>query len=216
MGLFKTENHNHNHTHVSKDAAKELRKGNEALAEARKKEASAVSDQAYYNMKAEEVKAKAELDIVKEQERTKKYAIDLEAKSGAIEKLQELADTGTFDAYRKLTACRESESGFFSLGLKDNNGPKPSEKDIDTIISSFNYTKDSNELNKIVKYAIEKGYGDDLGKIETLVKLRAGEPEYDRLAEDIDRVLCPTYGNIFANIKEMYSKVFGMFTMKKK
>ena len=137
----------------SKDAAKELRKGNEALAEARKKEASAVSDQAYYNMKAEEVKAKAELDIVKEQERTKKYAIDLEAKSGAIEKLQELADTGTFDAYRKLTACRESESGFFSLGLKDNNGPKPSEKDIDTIISSFNYTKDSNELNKIVKYA---------------------------------------------------------------
>ena len=48
------------------------------------------------------------------------------------------------------------------------------------------------------------------------MKLRAGEPEYDRLAEDIDRALYPTYGNIFANIKEMYSKVFGMFTMKKK
>ena len=217
MGLFKTENHTHTHTHVSEDAAKQMRKGSEALAEAQKAAKSAAYSAertAELELKAEKVKLKA----VEEQERTKRYAVDQGVKSEAMEKLWELAETGTYAAYVRLVACRETEEGFFSLGLnlKDNAGPKPSEKDLATVILGFNYTKDINELDRIVKYAIQKCLNDDLLHIQSVIQTRAGEPEYERLAEEIDKHLNPTLGNIFDEVKKNFSKVFGVFSMKKR
>ena len=81
MALFKKENHEHLHTHVSKDAAKQIRKGQEAMAVAQKEQARAQRAQAdalEAQANALEAQAMAELKAVQEQEYTKRYIADQE------------------------------------------------------------------------------------------------------------------------------------------
>ena len=219
MALFKKENHEHLHTHVSKDAAKEIRKGQEAMAVAQKEQARAQRAQA----DALEAQALAELKAVQEQEYTKRYIADQELnreeRGKSVEEFKKLAELGTYEAYVKLVGYRdivEDEKGMFNFKLEDNSGARASEKDIAIILRGFNYTKDINEFQKIVKYAIQKSYMDDLRIFLDIVELNMDKPGYTSLHEEIDRVVNPTIGNVFSNIKKAYSELFNSFSLKKK
>lgn len=219
MALFKKENHEHLHTHISKDAAKEIRKGEEAMAVAQKEQARAQRAQA----DALEAQAMAELKAVQEQEYTKRYIADQELnreeRGKAIEEFKKLAELGTYEAYVKLVGYRdivENEKGMFNFKLEDNSGARASEKDIAIILRGFNYTKDINEFQKIVKYAIQKSYMDDLRIFLDIVELNLDKPGYTSLHEEIDRVVNPTIGNVFSNVKKAYSELFKSFSLKKK
>ena len=219
MALFKKENHEHLHTHVSKDAAKEIRKGQEAMAVAQKEQARAQRAQA----DALEAQAMAELKAVQEQEYTKRYIADQELnreeRGKSVEEFKKLAELGTYEAYVKLVGYRdivENEKGMFNFKLEDNSGARASEKDIAIILRGFNYTKDINEFQKIVKYAIQKSYMDDLRIFLDIVELNLDKPGYTSLHEEIDRVVNPTIGNVFSNIKKAYSELFNSFSLKKK
>lgn len=219
MALFKKENHEHLHTHVSKDAAKEIRKGQEAMAVAQKEQARAQRAQA----DALEAQAMAELKAVQEQEYTKRYIADQELnreeRGKSVEEFKKLAELGTYEAYVKLVGYRdivEDEKGMFNFKLEDNSGARASEKDIAIILRGFNYTKDINEFQKIVKYAIQKSYMDDLRIFLDIVELNMDKPGYTSLHEEIDRVVNPTIGNVFSNIKKAYSELFNSFSLKKK
>lgn len=219
MALFKKENHEHLHTHVSKDAAKEIRKGQEAMAVAQKEQARAQRAQA----EALEAQAEAELKAVQEQEYTKRYIADQELnreeRGKSVEEFKKLAELGTYEAYVKLVGYRdivENEKGMFNFKLEDNSGARASEKDIAIILRGFNYTKDINEFQKIVKYAIQKSYMDDLRIFLDIVELNMDKPGYTSLHEEIDRVVNPTIGNVFSNVKKAYSELFKSFSLKKK
>lgn len=219
MALFKKENHEHLHTHVSKDAAKEIRKGQEAMAVAQKEQARAQRAQA----DALEAQAMAELKAVQEQEYTKRYIADQELnreeRGKSVEEFKKLAELGTYEAYVKLVGYRdivENEKGMFNFKLEDNSGARASEKDIAIILRGFNYTKDINEFQKIVKYAIQKSYMDDLRIFLDIVELNMDKPGYTSLHEEIDRVVNPTIGNVFSNVKKAYSELFKSFSLKKK
>ena len=219
MALFKKENHEHLHTHVSKDAAKQIRKGQEAMAVAQKEQARAQRAQA----DALEAQAMAELKAVQEQEYTKRYIADQELnreeRGKSVEEFKKLAELGTYEAYVKLVGYRDivqNEKGMFDFKLEDKSGARASEKDIAIILRGFNYTKDINEFQKIVKYAIQKSYMDDLRIFLDIVKLNMDKPGYTSLHEEIDRVVNPTIGNIFSNIKNAYSELFKSFSLKKK
>lgn len=219
MALFKKENHEHLHTHVSKDAAKEIRKGQEAMAVAQKEQARAQRAQA----DALEAQAMAELKAVQEQEYTKRYIADQELnreeRGKSVEEFKKLAELGTYEAYVKLVGYRdivENEKGMFNFKLEDNSGARASEKDIAIILRGFNYTKDINEFQKIVKYAIQKSYMDDLRIFLDIVELNLDKPGYTSLHEEIDRVVNPTIGNVFSNVKKAYSELFKSFSLKKK
>ena len=219
MALFKKENHEHLHTHVSKDAAKEIRKGQEAMAVAQKEQARAQRAQA----EALEAQAEAEFKAVQEQEYTKRYIADQELnreeRGKSVEEFKKLAELGTYEAYVKLVGYRdivENEKGMFNFKLEDNSGARASEKDIAIILRGFNYTKDINEFKKIVKYAIQKSYMDDLRIFLDIVELNLDKPGYTSLHEEIDRVVNPTIGNVFSNVKKAYSELFKSFSLKKK
>lgn len=219
MALFKKENHEHLHTHVSKDAAKEIRKGQEAMAVAQKEQARAQRAQA----DALEAQAMAELKAVQEQEYTKRYIADQELnreeRGKSVEEFKKLAELGTYEAYVKLVGYRdivENEKGMFNFKLEDKSGARASEKDIAIILRGFNYTKDINEFQKIVKYAIQKSYMDDLRVFLDIVEVNMDKPGYASLHEEIDRVVNPTVGNIFSNIKKAYSELFNSLSLKKK
>lgn len=219
MALFKKENHEHLHTHVSKDAAKEIRKGQEAMAVAQKEQARAQRAQA----EALEAQAEAELKAVQEQEYTKRYIADQELnreeRGKSVEEFKKLAELGTYEAYVKLVGYRdivENEKGMFNFKLEDKSGARASEKDIAIILRGFNYTKDINEFQKIVKYAIQKSYMDDLRIFLDIVELNMDKPGYTSLHEEIDRVVNPTIGNVFSNVKKAYSELFKSFSLKKK
>ena len=219
MALFKKENHEHLHTHVSKDAAKEIRKGQEAMAVAQKEQARAQRAQA----EALEAQAEAELKAVQEQEYTKRYIADQELnreeRGKSVEEFKKLAELGTYEAYVKLVGYRdivENEKGMFNFKLEDKSGARASEKDIAIILRGFNYTKDINEFQKIVKYAIQKSYMDDLRIFLDIVELNMDKPGYTSLHEEIDRVVNPTIGNVFSNVKKAYSELFKSLSLKKK
>lgn len=219
MALFKKENHEHLHTHVSKDAAKEIRKGQEAMAVAQKEQARAQRAQA----EALEAQAEAEFKAVQEQEYTKRYIADQELnreeRGKSVEEFKKLAELGTYEAYIKLVGYRDivqNEKGMFDFKLEDKSGARASEKDIAIILRGFNYTKDINEFQKIVKYAIQKSYMDDLRIFLDIVKFNMGKPGYANLHEEIDRVVNPTIGNVFSNVKKAYSELFKSFSLKKK
>lgn len=219
MALFKKENHEHLHTHVSKDAAKEIRKGQEAMAVAQKEQARAQRAQA----EALEAQAEAEFKAVQEQEYTKRYIADQELnreeRGKSVEEFKKLAELGTYEAYVKLVGYRdivENEKGMFNFKLEDNSGARASEKDIAIILRGFNYTKDINEFQKIVKYAIQKSYMDDLRIFLDIVELNLDKPGYTSLHEEIDRVVNPTIGNVFSNVKKAYSELFKSLSFKKK
>lgn len=219
MALFKKENHEHLHTHVSKDAAKEIRKGQEAMAVAQKEQARAQRAQA----EALEAQAEAELKAVQEQEYTKRYIADQELnreeRGKSVEEFKKLAELGTYEAYVKLVGYRdivENEKGMFNFKLEDKSGARASEKDIAIILRGFNYTKDINEFQKIVKYAIQKSYMDDLRIFLDIVELNMDKPGYTSLHKEIDRVVNPTIGNVFSNVKKAYSELFKSFSLKKK
>lgn len=219
MALFKKENHEHLHTHVSKDAAKEIRKGQEAMAVAQKEQARAQRAQA----EALEAQAEAEFKAVQEQEYTKRYIADQELnreeRGKSVEEFKKLAELGTYEAYIKLVGYRDivqNEKGMFDFKLEDKSGARASEKDIAIILRGFNYTKDINEFQKIVKYAIQKSYMDDLRIFLDIVKFNMGKPGYASLHEEIDRVVNPTLGNVFSNVKKAYSELFKSFSLKKK
>ena len=226
MALFKKENHEHLHTHVSKDAAKEIRKGQEAMAVAQKEQARAQRAQAdalEAQANALEAQAMAELKAVQEQEYTKRYIADQELnreeRGKSVEEFKKLAELGTYEAYVKLVGYRdivENEKGMFNFKLEDNSGARASEKDIAIILRGFNYTKDINEFQKIVKYAIQKSYMDDLRIFLDIVELNLDKPGYTSLHEEIDRVVNPTIGNVFSNVKKAYSELFKSFSLKKK
>ncbi|MBQ3245018.1 MAG: hypothetical protein IJB01_10495 [Bacteroidaceae bacterium] len=226
MALFKKENHEHLHTHVSKDAAKEIRKGQEAMAVAQKEQARAQRAQAEAleaQADALEAQAMAELKAVQEQEYTKRYIADQELnreeRGKSVEEFKKLAELGTYEAYVKLVGYRdivENEKGMFNFKLEDNSGARASEKDIAIILRGFNYTKDINEFQKIVKYAIQKSYMDDLRIFLDIVELNMDKPGYTSLHEEIDRVVNPTIGNVFSNVKKAYSELFKSFSLKKK
>lgn len=226
MALFKKENHEHLHTHVSKDAAKEIRKGQEAMAVAQKEQARAQRAQAEAleaQADALEAQAMAELKAVQEQEYTKRYIADQELnreeRGKSVEEFKKLAELGTYEAYVKLVGYRdivENEKGMFNFKLEDNSGARASEKDIAIILRGFNYTKDINEFQKIVKYAIQKSYMDDLRIFLDIVELNLDKPGYTSLHEEIDRVVNPTIGNVFSNVKKAYSELFKSFSLKKK
>ena len=219
MALFKKENHEHLHTHVSKDAAKEIRKGQEAMAVAQKEQARAQRAQA----EALEAQAEAEFKAVQEQEYTKRYIADQELnreeRGKSVEEFKKLAELGTYEAYVKMVGYRdivENEKGMFNFKLEDNSGARASEKDIAIILRGFNYTKDINEFQKIVKYAIQKSYMDDLRIFLDIVELNLDKPGYTSLHEEIDRVVNPTIGNVFSNVKKAYSELFKSLSFKKK
>lgn len=226
MALFKKENHEHLHTHVSKDAAKQIRKGQEAMAVAQKEQARAQRAQAdaqRAQADALEAQAMAELKAVQEQEYTKRYIADQELnreeRGKSVEEFKKLAELGTYEAYVKLVGYRdivENEKGMFNFKLEDNSGARASEKDIAIILRGFNYTKDINEFQKIVKYAIQKSYMDDLRIFLDIVELNMDKPGYTSLHEEIDRVVNPTIGNVFSDIKKAYSELFKSFSLKKK
>ncbi len=226
MALFKKENHEHLHTHVSKDAAKQIRKGQEAMADAQKEQARAQRAQAdalEAQAAALEAQAAAELKAVQEQEYTKRYIADQELnreeRGKSVEEFKKLAELGTYEAYVKLVGYRdivENEKGMFNFKLEDNSGARASEKDIAIILRGFNYTKDINEFQKIVKYAIQKSYMDDLRIFLDIVELNLDKPGYTSLHEEIDRVVNPTIGNVFSNVKKAYSELFKSFSLKKK
>lgn len=226
MALFKKENHEHLHTHISKDAAKEIRKGEEAMAVAQKEQARAQKEQARAQRAqadALEAQAMAELKAVQEQEYTKRYIADQELnreeRGKSVEEFKKLAELGTYEAYVKLVGYRDivqNEKGMFDFKLEDKSGARASEKDIAIILRGFNYTKDINEFQKIVKYAIQKSYMDDLRIFLDIVKFNLDKPGYTSLHEEIDRVVNPTVGNIFSNIKKAYSELFNSLSLKKK
>ena len=226
MALFKKENHEHLHTHVSKDAAKQIRKGQEAMAVAQKEQARAQRAQAdalEAQANALEAQAMAELKAVQEQEYTKRYIADQELnreeRGKSVEEFKKLAELGTYEAYIKLVGYRDivqNEKGMFDFKLEDKSGARASEKDIAIILRGFNYTKDINEFQKIVKYAIQKSYMDDLRIFLDIVEVNMDKPGYASLHEEIDRVVNPTVGNIFSNIKKAYSELFNSLSLKKK
>lgn len=226
MALFKKENHEHLHTHVSKDAAKQIRKGQEAMAVAQKEQARAQRAQAEAleaQADALEAQAMAELKAVQEQEYTKRYIADQELnreeRGKSVEEFKKLAELGTYEAYVKLVGYRdivENEKGMFNFKLEDNSGARASEKDIAIILRGFNYTKDINEFQKIVKYAIQKSYMNDLRIFLDIVELNMDKPGYTSLHEEIDRVVNPTIGNVFSNVKKAYSELFKSLSFKKK
>lgn len=226
MALFKKENHEHLHTHVSKDAAKQIRKGQEAMAVAQKEQARAQRAQAdaqRAQADALEAQAMAELKAVQEQEYTKRYIADQELnreeRGKSVEEFKKLAELGTYEAYIKLVGYRDivqNEKGMFDFKLEDKSGARASEKDIAIILRGFNYTKDINEFQKIVKFAIQKSYMDDLRIFLDIVEFNMDKPGYTSLHEEIDRVVNPTIGNVFSDVKKAYSELFKSFSFKKK